>query len=155
MANDLNQCNFIGNLGKDVECRFMPSGDAIANFPIAVGSTWKDKSGVKQDATEWVNITVFGKLAEICREHLKKGSKVFISGRMKTEKYTDKEGIERYSTKIIADRMQMLDGKPRGDEQSAPQQRSQSVSRSQSANTAARPAPNFSDLDDFSGDVPF
>lgn len=103
MANDLNQCNFIGRLGRDPETRYMPSGDAITSFSIAVGWKSKDKEGA-----EWVNIVSFGKLAEICAEYLKKGAQVFISGRFKTEEYTDKEGVKRYSTKIVADNMQML-----------------------------------------------
>ena len=111
MSNDLNQCNFIGRLGKDPETRYMPSGEAISSFSIAVGSQWKNKNGEKQEATEWVNITAFDKLAEICSEYLKKGSQVYISGRMKTEKYQAKDGTDRYSTKIIADKMQMLGGK--------------------------------------------
>jgi single-strand DNA-binding protein len=116
MANDLNQCNFIGRLGKDIETRYIPSGDAIASFSIAIGSQWKDKNGEKQESTEWINVSVFGKLAEICGKYLEKGSQVFVSGRMKTDKYTDKEGIERYSTKIIADKMQMLGGKSNGEQ---------------------------------------
>ena len=113
MANDLNQCNFIGRLGKDPEQRFMPNGDAVTSFSIASGWKTKDKEGA-----DWVNITAFGKLAEICHEYLRKGSQVFISGRMKTDEY-EKDGIKRYSTKIIADRMQMLgskgDAQPRQD----------------------------------------
>jgi len=113
MANDLNQCQFIGRLGKEPETRYLSSGDAVTSFSIACGSQWKDKqTGEKKEATEWVNITAFGKLAEICGEYLKKGSQVFISGKMKTDKYQDKEtGADRYSTKIIADNMQMLGGK--------------------------------------------
>lgn len=114
MANDLNQCNFIGRLGKDVEMRYQPSGDGIASFSIAVGWKSKDKEGA-----EWVNITAFGKLAEICGQYLKKGSKVFISGRFKTDKY-EKDGQIRYSTSIIANILQMLDGK--GDNQQQGQQ---------------------------------
>jgi single-strand DNA-binding protein len=124
MANDLNQCNFIGRLGKDPETRYQPSGDAVSNFSIAVGWKSKDKEGA-----EWVNITAFGKLGEICDKYLKKGSQVFISGRFKTDKYTDKEGVERYSTKIIADTMQMLGGKP---ESNDGESRSESRSRSHS-----------------------
>lgn len=112
MANDLNQCNFIGRLGKDVETRYMPNGDAVSSFSIAVGSSWKDKAGDKKEETEWVSVTAFRKLAEICGQYLKKGSKVYVTGRMKTDKYTDKDGVERYSTKIIMDNMQMLDSKP-------------------------------------------
>ena len=137
MANDLNQCNFIGRLGKDPEVRYGASGDAIAGLTLAVGSTWKDKAGAKQESTEWVNITAFGKLGEICGEYLKKGSQVFISGRMKTDKYTDKQGVEKYSTKIIAQDMQMLGSKGEG-----------------STKPAAQPAggSGFDDLDD---DIPF
>ena len=90
MSNDLNQCQFIGRLGKDPETRYVPSGEAICNFSIAVGAQWKNKAGEKQEATEWVNITAFGKLAEICVEYLKKGSQVYINGRMKTEKFRPK-----------------------------------------------------------------
>lgn len=108
MSNDLNSCNFIGRLGKDPEARYMSNGDAVASFSIAVGWKTKDKEGA-----EWVNITAFGKLAEICVQYLVKGSQVFIQGRMKTDEY-EKDGIKRYSTKIVADRMQMLGGKPEG-----------------------------------------
>lgn len=110
-SNDLNQCCFIGRLGKDVDTRYIPSGEPVSSFSLAVGSTWKDKQGAKQESTEWVSVTAFGKLAEICSQYLTKGSQVFVSGRMKTDKYTDKNGVEKYSTKIIADRMQMLGGK--------------------------------------------
>lgn len=105
MSNDLNSCNFIGRLGKDPEARYMPNGDAVASFSIAVG--WKTN---EKEGAEWVNITAFGKLAEICVQYLVKGSQVFIQGRMKTDEY-EKDGIKRYSTKIVADRMQMLGGK--------------------------------------------
>lgn len=117
MANDLNQCNFIGRLGKDVEIRYIPSGDAVASFSIAVGWKSKDKEGA-----EWVNVTAWGKLAEICGQYLKKGSRVFVSGRFKTEKYNDKDGVERYSVKIMADQMQILDPKESGDDDRAAKQ---------------------------------
>lgn len=121
MANDLNQCNFIGRLGKDVETRYLPSGQAVAEFSIAVGSQWKDsQSGEKKEATEWVTCSVFGKLAEICSQYLAKGSKVYISGNMKTDKWQDQQGNDRYTTKIKVRDMQMLDSKPQG--QQAPQQ---------------------------------
>lgn len=106
MANDLNQCNFIGRLGKDPETRYLPSGDAVTNFSIACGWKGKDTEG-----TEWVRISTFGKLAEICEKYLQKGSQVFVSGRFKTRKWQDKDGQDRYSTEIVADRMQMLGGK--------------------------------------------
>jgi single-strand DNA-binding protein len=108
MANDLNQCNFIGRLGADPESRYMPSGDAVCNFRIACGWKGKDSEGA-----EWVPVVTFGKLAEICQEYLLKGSQVFISGRFKTRKWEDKEGNTRYSTEIVADRMQMLGSKPK------------------------------------------
>lgn len=110
MSNDLNFCSFIGRLGRDVEVRYASSGMAIASFSIAVGSSWKNKDGEKQESTEWVNVTTFDKLAEICGQYLAKGSQVYISGRMKTDKYTDKQGVEKYATKIIADKLQMLGG---------------------------------------------
>lgn len=127
MSNDLNQCQFIGRLGSDPESRYTTSGKAVASFSIAVGSQWKSKDGEKQESTEWVNITAFDKLGEICGEYLKKGSQVFISGRMKTEKYTDKSGVEKYATKIIAETMQMIGGKsdssePKQEKQSNPAQ---------------------------------
>ena len=106
MSNDLNQCQFIGRLGKNPESRAMPNGDDVSSFSIAVGWKGKDSEGA-----EWVNIVAFGKLAEICNKYLVKGSQVFIQGRMKTRKYTDKTGVEKYSTEVVADRMQMLGGK--------------------------------------------
>ena len=154
--NDLNQCNFIGRLSRDPEFRFMPSGEGVASFSIAVGSSWKDKNGEKKDSVEWVNVVVFGKLSEICGQYLKKASKVYISGRQKTDKFTDKEGIERYSTKIIVTDMQMLDSKP----SDAPQQDDTPAPRQ------SQPAPNQSrqqannqraqvDLGDSLDDCPF
>lgn len=109
MANDLNQCNFIGNLGDDPTVRYMPEGGAVANFNIACGWKTKEKSG-----TEWIRIVVYGRLAEICGEYLRKGSKIFVSGRFKTRKWTDKDNIERYTTEIVCSEMQMLDGRPDG-----------------------------------------
>ena len=109
MANDLNQWQGIGRLGKDPESRYIPSGDMVASFSIACGWKGKDKEGV-----EWVNIVAFGKLAEICAQYLKKGSQVFIQGRLKTEKY-EKDGQTHYATKIMADKLQMLGGKTEGE----------------------------------------
>ena len=114
MSNDLNQCQFIGRLGKDPEVRQLQSGDSVCNFSLAVGWKTKDKEGV-----EWVNISVFGKLAEICGKYLNKGSQVFVQGRFKTDKYTDNNGVERYSTKIMANEVQFLGGKPTGQENHA------------------------------------
>jgi single-strand DNA-binding protein len=114
MANDLNQCNFIGRLGNEPDVRYLPNGDAVANISIAVGESWKDKQGQKQERTEWIRVVAFRKLGEIVGQYLNKGSKVYISGKMVTRKWTDKEGIERYSTEIVANNMQMLDSKPEG-----------------------------------------
>lgn len=100
----------IGNLGRDPEMRFMPDGKAVCNFSIAISERYKDKSGESKEVTEWVNIALFGKLAEIAGEYLKKGSKVYIEGKMKTEKYS-KDGIDRHTTKIIGDKMEMLSGR--------------------------------------------
>ena len=106
MSNDLNRCEFIGRLGKDPEVRFTASGEAICNFSIAVGWKTKDKDG-----TEWVRVTSFGKLAGICGDYLKKGSQVFIAGRMTTRKWANKDGVDQYTTEVVADQMQMLGGK--------------------------------------------
>ena len=129
MANDLNQCNFIGNLGDDPTVRYMPEGGAVANFNIACGWKTKDKEG-----TEWIRIVAYGRLAEICGEYLRKGSKVFVSGRFKTRKWTDKDNIERYTTEIVASEMQMLDGNQAG------QQGSQSNSNQGQKPQQQRPA---------------
>ena len=110
MSNDLNRCEFIGRLGKPPELRYAPSGDAICNFSLACG--WKSK---EKEGTEWIRITAFGKLAEIAGQYLKKGSQVYISGRMTTRKWKNKEGVDQYSTEINADQMQMLGAKPESD----------------------------------------
>ena len=114
MSNDLNLCQFIGRLGNDPEIRYSPNGDAVASFSIACGSQWKDKAGEKQERTEWISCTAWGKLAEIIGEYVKKGSQVYVSGKLKTDKY-EKDGQTRYSTKVIVDTMQMLGGKRDGD----------------------------------------
>ena len=118
----LNLCQFIGNLGKDPEVRYMPNGDPVANFSIGVSQSWKDKAtGEKKEATEWVRCTAYGKLAEVCGQYLKKGKQVYVSGRMNTRKWQDKEGQDRYTTEINVDQMQMLGG--RDDAAPAPAQR--------------------------------
>ena len=118
MANDLNQCQFIGRLGKDPEQRFLPNGDAVVNFSLAVGWKGKDKEGC-----EWVNVVAFKKLAEIIAQYCTKGQQVYISGKMLTRKWKDKEGQDRYSTEIVADKMHMLGGGDGNREESRPAQR--------------------------------
>jgi single-strand DNA-binding protein len=128
----------IGNLGRDPEMRFMPDGKAVCNFSIAISEKYKDKSGEAKEVTEWVNVAFFGKLAEIAGEYLKKGSKVYIEGKLKTEKYS-KDGVDRYTTKIIGEKMEMLSGKSEGE--SKPKQ------------VAEQPqAGGFDEMDD---DIPF
>jgi single-strand DNA-binding protein len=110
MSKDLNQCNFIGRLGKDPEVKHMPNGNAVVNFSIACGDDYK-KDGQKVEQTNWINVVAFGKLAEIIGEYLKKGSRVFISGKLTVRKWQDKEGNDRYTTEIVASEMQMLDSR--------------------------------------------
>jgi single-strand DNA-binding protein len=114
----VNKAILLGNLGRDPEMRYAPSGDAIANFSIATTETWKDKSGQKQERTEWHRLTAFGKLAEIAGEYLKKGSSVYVEGRIQSDKYTDKEGNEKVSYGVVIDKLQMLGGKPSGQSES-------------------------------------
>ena len=106
----VNKAILVGNLGRDPELKYLPSGDAVCNFSIATTESWKDKSGEKQEATEWHRISAFGKLAEVCGQYLKKGGAVYIEGSIKTRTY-EKDGEKRYATEIRADRMQMLGGK--------------------------------------------
>lgn len=105
----VNSCHFIGNLGKDPEVRYTASGQAVASFSIGCNESWVDKdSGQKKEKTEWVNICVWGKLAEICGEYLKKGKQVYIEGRLQTRSWDDKDGNKRYMTEIVASNMVML-----------------------------------------------
>jgi len=104
----VNKVIVLGNLGKDPDLRHLPNGDAVCNFSLATTESWKDKDGNKQDKTEWHNVVIFRKLAEIAGEYLKKGRPVYIEGRLQTRKWQDKEGKDRYTTEIVADQMQML-----------------------------------------------
>jgi len=106
----LNDCHFIGRLGRDVETTFLPAGDMVAKFSIAIDESYK-KAGEKVQKTEWINIVAFKKLTEICGQYLHKGSLVYVSGKMQTRKWQDKEGVTKYATEIIANSMQMLDSK--------------------------------------------
>ena len=107
----LNRVQLIGRLGKDPESKFTPTGKKVAHFSLAVSNRWKDKNGGTKEATEWVNIEAWGRLGEVCQEYLKKGSLIFLEGRLKTDKYEDK-GEARYFTKIVAQTLEFLDKKP-------------------------------------------
>ena len=110
----VNKVILLGNLGRDPETRYTTGGDAVTNLNIATSEQWKDKSGEKQERTEWHRVVLFGRQAEIAGEYLKKGRSVYIEGRLQTRKYTDKDGVEKYSTEIVADRMQLLGGRDAG-----------------------------------------
>jgi len=115
MARGVNKVILVGNLGADPETRSMPSGMTVTNIRIATSESWKDKSsGAQQERTEWHAIALFGRLGEIAAEYLRKGSQVFVEGKLRTRKWQDKQGNERYTTEIIADNMQMLGGKGGG-----------------------------------------
>ena len=119
----VNKVILIGNLGKDPETRYAPSGDAVTNITIATTDTWRDKAtGEKREATEWHRVVFFGKLAEIAGQYLRKGSAAYIEGSLRTRKWTDKDGVERYTTEIRADVMKMLGGKGDGQQSDAPRQ---------------------------------
>jgi single-strand DNA-binding protein len=123
MANDLNRHECIGRLGQDPEIKFLPSGEAVTNISIACGESWTDKTnGQKQERVTWVPYVAFGKLAEIMGEYLRKGSKVYVSGKLRVRKWQDKQGEDRYSTEIVCDQMQMLDSKPQDGSQEQRQQ---------------------------------
>lgn len=148
----INKVILIGNLGKDPELKFLPSGQPVANFPIATSEKWKDKStGETKEQTEWHNIIMFGKLAEIAGQYLKKGSSVFVEGRLQTRKWQDKNGQDRYTTEIIANEMKMLGG--RGDQSSSqPAQQSRSQSNQDARNRATFDAQAPAGFDD---DIPW
>jgi single-strand DNA-binding protein len=163
----VNKVIIVGNLGRDPEIRYMPSGDAIANIAVATSYKSKDRNtGEQKEQTEWHRISFFGRLAEIVGQYLKKGSSVYVEGRLQTRKYTDKDGVEKYATDIIAENMQMLGGRQGmggdagmddggGYESSAPsrpQQAPRQAPPAPAARPAPKPAPNFSDMDD---DIPF
>ena len=159
----VNKVILVGNLGKDPEVRYTADGAAIANITLATTDTWKDKtSGEKKEATEWHRVAFFGKLAEIAGQYLKKGRSVYVEGRIRTRKWQDKEGQDRYTTEIIADQMQMLGSREGMGGPSADEDGGSGGARSYGAaggsGGAAKPAPakkpagNFDDMDD---DIPF
>ena len=137
----VNKVIIVGNLGKDPEVRYLPDGASITGISVATTETWKDKAGEKREKTEWHRISFFGKLAEIAGEYLKKGSQVYVEGRLQTRKWQDKDGNDRYTTEIVGDRMQMLGGK-----------REQETSRDQVR--AESPAQSGA-FGDFPDDIPF
>ena len=115
MARGINKVILVGNLGKDPETRYMPSGSAVTNLTLATSESWKDKqTGENQERTEWHKVAMFGKLAEIAAEYLRKGSQVYVEGKLRTRKWQDKEGKDRWTTEIVADEMHMLGGKGGG-----------------------------------------
>ncbi len=150
----VNKVILIGNLGRDPEVRYMPSGDAVANISIATTETWKDKNGEKQEKTEWHRVAMFGKTAEIAGEYLKKGSQVYIEGRLETRKWTDKEGQERYTTEIRADRMQMLGSRSGGSDRMAPPEDDAPKAAAAPAKKSGGAAKGSS-LEDLEDDIPF
>jgi len=152
----------IGNLGRDPEVRYTASGDAICNFSIACTDTWKDKqTGEKKEQTEWVRISFFGKLAEVCGQYLKKGSQVYIEGSLRTRKWTDKDGQEKYTTEIRGDEMKMLGSRSSGGSSGGSDQGDYGYDQRPAGNSggagggggnAPKPKPSFDDLGD---DIPF
>ncbi|MES9832555.1 MAG: single-stranded DNA-binding protein [Candidatus Thiodiazotropha sp. LLP2] len=150
MARGINKVILIGNLGKDPETRYMPSGGAVTNVTLATSESWKDKnSGEQQERTEWHRVVFFNRLGEIAGEYLKKGSKVYVEGSLRTRKWQGQDGQDRYTTEIVGSEMQMLDSRGGGSASfDAPQ--SQGSSRPQSA-----PAPSSVPDNDFDDDIPF
>ena len=150
----LNKCDFIGRLGQDPEVRYMPNGNAVANFTVATSETWKDQQGQQQERTEWHNIVMYRRLAEVAGEYLKKGSKVYLEGKLQTSKWQDQTtGQDRYKTEINAMEMQMLDSRGNAgggyDNNAAPAPRQQQAP--QQASPQQQPAP----VADFDDDIPF
>ena len=165
----LNKVILIGNLGRDPEVRYLPSGDAVANFSIATSENWKDRNGQRQERTEWHNISMFGRLAEIAGQYLKKGSKVYIEGRIQSRKYTGKDGIERTAYDIVANEMKMLGsrnasggggnyddqgGYQQPAQQYAPPQQNHSSEPPPAPRRQAAPAP-AAPVEDIDDDIPF
>jgi single-strand DNA-binding protein len=145
----VNKVIVMGHLGRDPETRYTQSGDAVTNMSVATSEQWKDKQGEKQERTEWHRIVLFGRQAEVAGEYLKKGSMCYVEGKLVTRKYTDKENIERYSTEIVADRLQLMgDGRKR--EEDAPAK--EPAAKAPPAKTSSAKKTNADDFDD---DIPF
>jgi single-strand DNA-binding protein len=145
MSRGINKVIIVGNLGNDPETRYMPSGSAVTNLSVATNESWKDKqTGEQKDRTEWHKVAMFGRLAEIAAEYLRKGSQVYIEGKLRTRKWQDKDGQDRYTTEIVADEMQMLGGRSGGGG-GAPAMN----------DSGERSPPPRSSGDDFDDDIPF
>lgn len=158
-SRGINKVILIGNLGADPEVRYAPSGDAIANISIATSETWKDKqTGEPREKTEWHRCVAYRRLAEVMGEYLKKGSKVYVEGKLQTRKWTDTNNIERYTTEVVINEMQMLDsaqgGMPASTQQSAQGQQRQPQQQAPAQQRPSEPAP-FSPDNDFDDDIPF
>ena len=148
MARGINKVIIVGNLGQDPDTRYMPSGGAVTNFTVATNESWKDKqTGEQKDRTEWHKVAMFGRLAEISAEYLKKGSQVYIEGKLRTRKWQDRDGNDRYTTEIIADEMRMLGGRGGG---SAPMGGGDPGPGSSGGSGGSAPP-----ADDFDDDIPF
>jgi single-strand DNA-binding protein len=152
MARGLNKVILIGNLGADPETRAMPSGMTVANLRVATSESWRDKqSGEQQERTEWHRVALFGRLGEIAAEYLRKGSQVYIEGQLRTRKWQDKQGTDRYTTEIVANEMLMLGGRSSGAGAAAPEPRE----RADVAESAGRAEPAARAGNDFDDDIPF
>jgi single-strand DNA-binding protein len=150
----VNKVIIVGNLGKDPEVRYTPNGDSVTNVTIATTDTWKDKgTGEKKEATEWHRVVFFGKLAEIAGQYLKKGRQVYVEGALRTRKWTDKEGHERYTTEIVANEMKMLGS--REGMSDAPPRESGGGAGGGGNRPAAAPQPGGNSFNDFEDDIPF
>ena len=167
MARGVNRVILVGNLGKDPEMRYMPSGGAVANVTVATSESWKDKqTGEQKDRTEWHNVVFYNRLAEIAGEYLRKGSQAYIEGSLRTRKWQDKNGQDRYTTEIIASEMQMLggrqaanNGQPSGPQQQTPRANPQSPGgynqAPQQGGQQQSGGNDFGNFDDFDDDIPF
>lgn len=149
----VNKVIIVGNLGRDPEMRYLPDGTAVANLAVATTDKYKDKIGQMVEQTEWHRISFFGRIAEVCGQYLTKGSQVYIEGALRTRKYTDKEGVERYVTEIKGDRMQMLGGGS-GQADGAARERPTQQPRQQPSQQQ-RPTGGGNGFDDMDDDIPF
>ena len=150
----VNKVILLGNLGRDPELRFLPNGDAVCNFSIATTDSWKDKAGEKQEKTEWHNIVMYRKLAEIAGEYLKKGRPVYLEGRLQTRKWQTKDGQDRYTTEIVADNMQMLGGRDARTQSTSKNEFNQEPKKNDSP-SKTDDSSAASSFDEFEDDIPF